>query len=320
VYSPPQRTLGSAWETDIYVVDLEKLANERAEVTLARSGHRDLTRIVLERAQAMLASGSYEPPRLPELAIELMRVSSDPDVEVEDITHLLAREPFLTMRLLRVANSSLLGPRNRKIANIPEAIVRLGFAETRNVLVAAAIEQAVYQGPRKALMASLWRASVGAAVGYQLTALVMGRPTENCFLAGLLHDVGKPILVRIMEGLASEELPRLQGCFDQVAVPVLHMLHAPLGAQVTRTWHAPQALVELVAHHHDRLPPSKMRGAVRRLRLANFLFEAWCQARDESELDPALAQHVAFNRCRLEQRQVQTLLRRYPARLEALLG
>jgi putative nucleotidyltransferase with HDIG domain len=311
---------GSAWDSDIYVVDLERLGSAVASDTSATLGQDDLIRVVFERAQALLASGSYEPPRLPELALELLELTRQPEVVPEDIARLLSREPFLTMRLLRVANSALVQPSARRIGNIPEAIVRLGFNETRNVLVAAALEQCVYSGPRKPLLSSLWRASVGAAVGFQLTALVTGRPTEDCFLAGLLHDVGKPILVRIMEGLAAEELPELDAHFDAVVGPVLHMLHASLGAQVARSWKAPQPLVELVAHHHDRLPPKRMRGAVKRLRLANLLYEAWCRSEDSSELPPALAAHQAFERCKLSDNQITTLLRRYPRRLETMLS
>ena len=313
--------IGSAFSTDIYVVepdDLARLADPKQPpipADVQEALHRELSSKVVQ----VVAAGAFEPPRLPEIAMEVMAAADDPDAGADHLAKLIHRDQFLAVRVLRVANSAAFRPADRRIYSLAQAIARLGFVGTRNVVVAAAMAQAVYSGPRTKLLNNYWRASVGSAVGFQLIDQVSGGNADAAFLAGLMHNVGKPVLVWILDDLIRANY-RDTVAFDDVAPELVHLLHARIGAIIVSSWNGPKGMLDLVAHHHDRLPPAKQRKAVRKLRLANLLWELWAADPSVAVLDPGLAEHSAFARCGIEQVAAARILERYPSRIAGMLS
>ncbi len=316
---PPSRPAGSAFATDIYVVepeDVERLTDPAVE---GEDPQEALQRELRAKVVQVVSAGAFEPPRLPEIASQVLAAAEDPDASIEALAKLIHSDQFLAVRVLRVANSAVFRPSDRRIYSLTQAISRLGLVGTRNVVVAAAMAQAIYHGPRKVLLQQLWRESVGAAVGYQLIEQVAGKNAEAAFLAGLMHNVGKPVLVWILDDIIRSGYEG-RIAFEEVAPELVHLLHARIGAIIVGTWNAPRGMIDLVSHHHDRIPPQKQRKAVRKLRLANLLFELWEQDPTVAVLDPRLAEHSAFQRCGFAQDQAEQVLERYPARIEAMLA
>ncbi len=318
---PTRHPLGSAFSTDIYVVDPDDIARIGEPRTLAglespiEALHRELRNSVV----GAITSGAYEPPRLPDSALEIMVAADDANTSADTLAKLIHRDQFLAMRVLRVANSAAFRPADRRIYSLAQAIARLGFVGTRNVVVAAAMEQSIYRGPRRALLHGYWRASVGSAVGFQLVERIAGRNADAAFLAGLMHNVGKPVLVWILDDLIDRQYPG-RIAFEDVSHELIHLLHARIGSIIIGTWNAPKGMVELIAHHHDRLPPAKQRSAVRKLRLANLLWELWSEDPTVATLDPVLAQHTAFARCGIDEDTARQVLERYPGRIAGMLA
>ncbi len=287
-----------------------RLPGERADEAVQRELRYKLVQLI--------SAGAFEPPRLPEIATRVMAAADDLDTSIQHLAKLIHQDQFLAVRVLRVVNSATYRPADRRIYTLEQAIGRLGLSGTRNVVVAASMAQAVYRGPRKALMQGYWRASVGAAVGYQVIERVAGKDSEAAFLAGLMHNVGKPVLVWILDDLI-ERSYRGQVAFEELGPELVHLLHARTGAMIMGSWDAPRGMVELVAHHHDRIPPVKQRRAVRKLRLANLLWELWERDESVAVLDPAMAEHPAFARCGLDEDEAQRILTLYPERIAGML-
>jgi HD-like signal output (HDOD) protein len=321
VTSTRPHPIGSAFATDIYVVepdDLARLADPEQPpipADVQEALHRELSARVVQ----VVTAGAYEPPRLPEIAIEIMAAADDPNAGADHLAKLIHRDQFLAVRVLQVANSATFRPADRRIYSLAQAIARLGFVGTRNVVVAAAMAQAVYTGPRTKLLNGYWRASVGSAVGFQLIEQATGGNADAAFLAGLMHNVGKPVLVWILDDLIRTNYPG-SVVFEDMAPKLVHLLHARIGAIIVGSWNGPQGMVDLVAHHHDRIPPSKQRKAVRKLRLANLLWELWDADPSVAVLDPSLGAHSAFARCGIEQAAASRILERYPARIAGMLS
>jgi HD-like signal output (HDOD) protein len=313
--------VGSAFATDIYVVepdDLARLADPQ-QPPVPRDVQQALHRELSAKVVQVVVAGSFEPPRLPEVALQVMTAADDPDTSADDLAKLIHRDQFLAVRVLRVANSAAYRPSDRRIYSLAQAISRLGFVGTRNVVVSAAMAQAIYRGPHAELLESYWRASVGSAVGFQLIEQTTGGNADAAFLAGLLHNVGKPVLVWILDDLIRTAYAD-RVAFDDVAPELVHLLHARIGAIIVGSWDGPQGMVDLVAHHHDRLPPARQRMAVRKLRLANLLWELWDADPSVAVLDPGLAAHSAFARCGIEQAAALRILERYPGGVAGMLS
>ncbi len=313
--------VGSAFETDIYVVEPDQvLGIEAGRSTSGNSHAREAIHAALRiKVAQVISTGAFEPPRLPSVALKVINTAQDPDSNAAGLSALVHKDQFLAVRVLKVANSAAYGPRDRRIFSLPGAIARLGVMGTRNVVLSAAMAQSVYQGPRKRLLQELWRSAVGGAVGFQLIDSVCGKDGDAAFLAGLMQDIGKPVIVRILD-----ELIRVnhagEADFGTLAPELLHLLHAKLETIIVRSWDAPRGMVDLVAHHHDRFPPRKQTKPVRRLRLANLLYELWERDQSLEELPGALASHSAFARCGMTKEQARTALRRYPRLVSGMLA
>lgn len=321
------RSLGSALDTGLYVLDPRELAEVDRELRErdnepAPAGRVDPTNLPREvrlQVSSMVSQGAFEPPRLPEIALKVMSTVEDPKACAEDLALLVHRDPFLAGRLLRAANSAMFRPRDRRITRLPEAVSRMGFHQVRSVVLAAAMEQNVYRGQRQELMNELWQSAIGTAVGCRLVAQLMRRDPDNAFLLGLIHDVGKPVLAWCLDKVIREQAAgRVE--FDEVAPDIFHLLHPRVGALIVRHWKLPGGLAEIVNHHHDPAPPDDVKSWARMLRIADLLYECWRDSPADFDEDGMLHSHTLLVRSIREPRTIQRLLNLYPPALETLLA
>ena len=84
-------------------------------------------------------------PTLPKVLDRILAMSSDPDVEVEDIADAILQDKVLTARMIRLVNSAFWGIR-REIVSIREAIVYLGLQQVRNIVTTVSIQESIVSG------------------------------------------------------------------------------------------------------------------------------------------------------------------------------
>ncbi len=324
---PHGQNIGSALATGLYEIDPGDFAEAQRELRHqdplpplpAKVDPSQLPREVRMRVSAMIAQGAFEPPRLPEIAVQVLRQAEDPKGSAEDMAALIHRDPFLAGRLLAAANSAMFRPRDRGITRLPEAVARMGVRQVRNIILAAAMEQTVYRGRHTALMSELWRASIGAAVGSRLVSSLMRRDPDRAFMLGLLHDVGKPVLAWCMDQvLLQSQQDELD--FDQLARPIFHLLHPQVGSLIVTHWNLPKGLATAVLHHHDPAPPEDIKAWARVLRIANLLYECWRDSPEDFDEGGMLHSHTLLVRSFREPHTIQRLLNLYPVSLESLLA
>jgi HD-like signal output (HDOD) protein len=315
-----RRKTGSAFDTGIYAVEpasLAQLENAPADGD-GPSSKADLIRMARHRVWKALNAGDFEPPRLPHVAEEVMRIVQNPDCTVAAISKLLHQDQFLAGAVLRVANSVHYGPRGGgRISQLQRAVARLGLNQTRSTVLSAAMRQSVYSGPHSTRMMSLWRAAIGTAVAMNLLSGVAGKSSEQAFTIGLLHDVGKPVLANVLHRVL-EEFPSEIG-FDDLADDVFHLMHARAGAAILNGWRLPQSFAELVDHHHDPVPPAKLQEPAGFLRLADLMYEVFLQEGAKIYGSERLVQHHLVARLGLSEREILQVLALYPGALEGML-
>ncbi len=179
-------------------------------------------------------------------------------------------EPALLCSLFRAANSAFFAGL-QKTVSIEEAVTRLGSGKAAQIVEQASLEgQSWRQGllvPR--YMPSLWRHAQGCALGARWLAIRCGYQglSEQAYLAGLLHDVGKHLLLA-----ALEEIVRC-GEFglklaDSLVVEVLATMHVEQGVRLLEEWNLAKPYQDVVADHHDaELDPRNIMVAL--VKLAN---------------------------------------------------
>lgn len=143
-----------------------------------------------------LAGGEFELPPFPDTALRVQRCMDDPSADVHAVAAVVAREPALAARLMRMANSALLRRGTMEITNLPTAISRVGMDMVLNAAVSFAAREA-FRPPPGSACAEAIEALRGRSVRVAVIAFVISRrlktvgKPEEAMLAGLLHGVGR---------------------------------------------------------------------------------------------------------------------------------
>ena len=198
-------------------------------------------------------------PALPQALHEAMRVLRHDDSSSSACVAVMGRDPALAAQVLRLANAAVYG-RAGRIASLHDAVLLLGRHTLGTVLTAAAV---LGQFDRAACpgfdLQRFWREALACGIAAQALALELGTDDGLAFTAGLLHDLGRLVLVVHLPAAMAQALAwaRLQDLPLHAAErEVLGIDHAEAGALVARHWQLPPALVAAIADHHGPGPLS----------------------------------------------------------------
>jgi HD-like signal output (HDOD) protein len=191
---------------------------------------------------------------LPDAAIRLNAVLTDPDTSANDIAEIVSVDPALAARVLRAVNSAYFGLRGR-VDTISKAITMIGTSELHSLVLATSAALAFRNISCKLIdMESFWQHSVRAALAARGFAEAGGlrRCRERVFLAALLHDVGQLILYRQRPEVSTRILQAVQAgrAQDEVEHELLGFTHAEVGALLLERWNLPPSLTRPVRFHH----------------------------------------------------------------------
>ncbi|HEY7728471.1 MAG TPA: HDOD domain-containing protein [Candidatus Eisenbacteria bacterium] len=260
----------------------------------------------LDRQQLRrVTEGLVALPTLPLVASRLLEAIADPDTYSEQIARIVALDPALTARTLRLANSDFYGfP--RKVGSVDLAVVVLGAPTVRDLVLSAAVFQTI--GAAGADLTALWNHSMATGVAARALADRAGyRLAGEAYAAGVLHDIGKVVLRQSFpdrfEGiLALAREQRLS--IAEAERGVLGSDHAEVGGWLAERWGLPADLVEAIACHHrpDRAVVNPE--LVDLVHLANALAErmghAWPQGAEPHPVDPDAWQRIEPDESRRE--------------------
>ncbi len=212
---------------------------------------------------------------LPEIYLRLQQTIDDPEHSRGQVADIIAYDPSLSARVLRIANSSYYAfP--REIETVASAVGIIGELDLRNLVLATTVVNSMsalrHQGIN---IDAFWLHSLRCGIIARLIAKsIGGSNSEVLFLAGILHDLGILVIYQQDAALADavkrqmEEQHQLR---DQAEREVMGFDHAEVGALLIDAWGLSPALVELTrCHHQYQLAQTDPRSAMI-LSLANLL-------------------------------------------------
>ncbi|HEU5125624.1 MAG TPA: HDOD domain-containing protein [Verrucomicrobiae bacterium] len=166
-------------------------------------------------------------------------------------------DPDLTARLLRLANSSFYGFSSR-VSTVTEAISLIGIQQVQDLILASSIvERFSGISDEFVSMESFWRHSLACGLTARLLAMELRLPqADKCFVAGMLHDIGRLVLLSEAPQIALEifTLYRQERLLLREAEQrVLTFDHQQIAAALLKEWNYPGSLIEVVACHHQPL-------------------------------------------------------------------
>jgi HD-like signal output (HDOD) protein len=196
---------------------------------------------------------------LPEVYMRINQMLDDPVLSAAGLGQVVEQDAALVMKLLRLVNSAFYGLRNR-VGTISEAIVILGFNTVRNAILSMSVFMTLSRNRSDTQnhATALWRHALAVAV----TTRHLGQRTrrekpENGFVSGLLHDMGKVVLLQYFGDLFAQIMATMQADgqgFLEVEKRCLPLQHPAIGAHLANKWHLPAPLVEAIRWHHG--PPT----------------------------------------------------------------
>ena len=201
---------------------------------------------------ALLIDANLQLPTIPAVASRALRAMEDPMANAQTLAIILQEDPGLTARILGVANSALYSL-PRKIGNLAQAAMILGFVGLRSLVVAAAT-QALYKN-YGALERSLWLHSVGAAHAAQAIAKKKNFPHgDEAFVAGLMHDIGHIVMNNSLRDRFADVLTRSKlddRPLDEIEREHFGFTHADVGSLLVSRWGLSPSLEHAIFLHHD---------------------------------------------------------------------
>lgn len=195
-------------------------------------------------------------PSLPSLHAELTAELRSDDPSLERVSETISRDIGMATKVLQIANSAFFGL-SQPAANVHEAVMYLGLTTIRALVLSVQVfsqfdANAVREFSIDSLMHHCWRVSHFAR---RIARMEHCEPKmdDQCFLAGLLHDLGHLVLAaglpdqygRVLESAAAG-----QSGFAAAEQAELGATHAQVGAYLLGLWGLPSPVVEAVALHH----------------------------------------------------------------------
>ena len=197
-------------------------------------------------------------PSPPTVLSRLLRMLAEDRSSAADLADVILEDPGLTARVLRVANSPFYNFSN-KIETVSHAIALLG-CRTIRILCASESFLAIFprrKGNFAALFLNYCRHSLATALLAKIMAEEMSLPidSEKVFIAGLLHDIGKPVLWYnfLEEGGTYHELIGRGLSEREAEILAYGADHTEIGAWVAGEWGLDSDLAKTMAHHHHEL-------------------------------------------------------------------
>jgi HD-like signal output (HDOD) protein len=192
-------------------------------------------------------------PSLPGTVAHIMRLVDDPNSPLSLVAKAISADPPLAIKTLRLVNTAYYGLR-QKVTTIEHAVVLLGTKVIKNLAFTATVLDIM-----KDEMDSFFHHSVACGVAMRTIAMTGpgGLPiesTEEAFVYGLLHDIGKVLFKKYLPQEAEEvrQLVIAEGIATYEAEKrIIGVDHAEMGASIGLKWKLPEILVSSIRGHHD---------------------------------------------------------------------
>ena len=207
---------------------------------------------LLEMVEEYAASETLNLPIFPKVVQELHAKMADENSSINDIAAIIAKDQALAGQMLKLANSAFFAGLNR-VRTIRESIMRLGVNQVYNCLVTGS-QKGYYLSHDPIIdqhLQVLWKHALATAKGSQWLLRKTGYPelADEGFLSGLFHDIGKLLLLRVLETIRAE----IQDVeiSEPFILEILDSMHVEQGYALMNEWSIPQVYCDVAKHHHD---------------------------------------------------------------------
>ena len=192
---------------------------------------------------------------LPEVTAKIVQTVEDPKSTAAQLHKIVAHDPALATRILKVVNSAFYGLPGQ-IGSVERAIVLLGLNAIKNIAVAASLGQ-LFRGVKLCegfTAKDLWTHCIAVGVTARELARQMKLPiADEAFLAGLIHDTGMLVGLQVWPDKLKEACEAARTSdkdFCEIEREVTGVDHQQLGQGLAELWKFPRSCQLVAGYHH----------------------------------------------------------------------
>ena len=228
-------------------------------------------------------------PVLPVTVTRLMRVTNDPGSSAQDVMETILPDQSLCLTIIKIANSALLG-RPQKVDSIKMAVTVLGFNEVQNIALAKAVISSFSNLDKrhKPFVDKFWEHSFFCAMAARIIAEDLRIAPEVAFIGGLIHDIGKLIMLETFKKGYAVEYWMTKHSNQELLhdeFEAFLFTHDQVGGQLLRKWFFPKNLIAAVANHHRPGEAAEEKKLAHIIQLADLLSFYCCNQESLGEDD-----------------------------------
>lgn len=211
--------------------------------TVTQAG--DLQQLLQNQELRSIVGGVDGLPARPAIYSQLVEMLAKPDTGFREVGGLVSSDVAITAEIIRVVNTPFFS-RGRAVTNVVDAVGRLGTRTVRDLVLAMEVFSAIKDKKTARLVEKIQRHCIDVGVAARA---VVSRPQDrdDAFLGGLLHDVGRLVLMQTLPFAAKmtedEDL--------EAERQLLGVTHAEIGAYLVGLWGLPYTVMWAVAAHHE---------------------------------------------------------------------
>ncbi len=207
---------------------------------------------LIELINTHLEKNVQDLPVFDSVAVKLQQMLARRDFHINDISDLISEDQSLAGQVLKMANSSYYSGLS-EVATIKEAIIRLGAQEVANITMMTS-QLEYYKSDNEIInhyMQLLWSHTISCAAGAKWLAKKSGYPdlAPEAFMGGLLHDIGKLALLKILGDIHRNHETRA-ALSKALINEILDGMHEDVGFRLLQSWSLPTTYCLIALNHH----------------------------------------------------------------------
>ena len=205
---------------------------------------------------------------LPVLVGKILSIVQREDCSLEDLNNLIAHDQAMAERVIRAANSTFFG-HSGQIRDIKQAIMFLGFERIKSIAIGMNV-MTIFPHSRAFNIKYLWIhcyevALIASVISY---FVAMTSPRE-CFLSGLLHDIGRIIFYK-MDHNEFQKIPTTDDMLEK-EILLFGCTHADAGAWLAEAAGLPSEIISTTRYHHSPSQAKESKDSVAIVSLAEAM-------------------------------------------------
>lgn len=219
---------------------------------------------VLDEIEEHIQEGNFDLPPIPDVMLQIAEKIDNPTISIDEIIECIT-DQILVSKILRICNSAYYGHRVH-ISGLKEAVIFIGFKSLMSIVTVHAMSSFSPRNDRE-IRKVLQHCLVCGMIARQITR-DMGGNYELAFICGLLHDIGKTILLDMLGDYM---------LLPEAREKLIEQHHAEVGYLLADKWNFGDDIKEIIRHHHNPERAVRNPSLAEVISLSNAMADLNCQ-------------------------------------------